>query len=44
MEAGGDRQGIQRQERHEIVEDLFGKCEDGKPSKAEKLLDKFLGK
>jgi AsmA protein len=28
----------------EIVEDLFGKKEDGKPSKAEKLLEKFLGK
>lgn len=28
----------------EIVEDLFGKKEEGKPSKAEKLLQKFLGK
>jgi AsmA protein len=28
----------------EIVEDLFGKKEEGEPSKAEKLLQKFLGK
>jgi len=28
----------------EIVDGLFGKGEDGKPSKAEKLLQKFLGK
>jgi AsmA protein len=28
----------------EIVEGLFGKSEDGKPSKAEKLLQKFLGR
>lgn len=28
----------------EIVEDLFGKGENGEPSKAEKLLKKFLGK
>ena len=27
----------------EIVEDLFGKSENGEPSKAEKLLQKFLG-
>jgi len=28
----------------EVIEDLFGKGKDGEPSKAEKLLDKFLGK
>jgi AsmA protein len=28
----------------EIVEDLFGKKNDGEPSKAEKLLQKFLGR
>jgi AsmA protein len=28
----------------EIIEDLFGKSEDGEPSKAEKLLQKFLGR
>ncbi len=28
----------------EIVEDLFGKKNDGEPSKAQKLLQKFLGK
>ena len=28
----------------EIVDDLFGKKEDGQPSKAEKLLQKFLGR
>ncbi len=28
----------------EIVEGLFGKSEDGEPSKAEKLLQKFLGR
>ncbi len=28
----------------EVVQDLFGKSENGEPSKAEKLLDKFLGK
>jgi AsmA protein len=28
----------------EIVEGLFGKKEDGEPSKAEKLLEKFLGR
>jgi AsmA protein len=28
----------------EVVEDLFGKSEDGEPSKAERLLQKFLGK
>jgi AsmA protein len=28
----------------EVVEDLFGESEDGEPSKAERLLQKFLGK
>jgi AsmA protein len=28
----------------EIIEDLFGKGEEGEPSKAEKLLQKFLGR
>lgn len=28
----------------EVVDDLFGKSEDGEPSKAERLLQKFLGK
>lgn len=28
----------------EVVDDLFGKSEDGQPSKAERLLQKFLGK
>lgn len=28
----------------EIIEDLFGKKDDGEPSKAEKLLEKFLGR
>lgn len=36
--------GFKGKDAGEIVEDLFGKGEDGKPSKAEKLLDKFLGK
>ena len=27
----------------EVLEDLFGKDEDGEPSKAERLLQKFLG-
>jgi AsmA protein len=36
--------GFKGKDAGEIVEDLLGKGENGEPSKAEKLLEKFLGR